>query len=110
MGSAAAQAGFVLHFALSPVVFISLLLQLLAGFSHAFFMVCAQSTVQLQVPDKYRGRMMSIWGMNYGVVFPLGQMQMGAVAGFSRSYLSGPLGRFAGAPSSVMLGATVMLG
>lgn len=109
IGSAAAQAGFVLLFALSPVVFISLLLQLLAGFSHAFFMVCAQSTVQLQVPDSFRGRMMSIWGMNYGVIFPLGQMQMGAVAGFSRAYLSGLLGRYAGAPSTVMLGATVML-
>jgi len=47
--------------------------------------------------------------MNYGVIFPLGQMQMGAVARFSRAYLSGMLGRYAGAPSTVMLGATVML-
>jgi len=52
---------------------------------------------------------MAIWGMNYGVMFPLGQIQMGSVAGFSRIYLSGLLGRFAGAPFTVILGATIML-
>jgi hypothetical protein len=52
---------------------------------------------------------MAIWGMNYGVIFPLGQMQMGTVAGFSRTHFSDLLGRFAGAPSAVFLGTTVML-
>jgi len=53
---------------------------------------------------------MAIWGMNYGVVFPLGQMQMGAVAGLSRTHLAGLLGSFAGAPSAIILGTIVMLG
>ena len=72
-------------------------------------MVAAQSTVQSQVPDHLRGRMMAIWGMNYGVVFPLGQIQMGATASFSRFYLSSALGRYAGAPFTVILGGMIML-
>ena len=109
MGGLATQALFVLLFGFSRMITISLMLQLLAGFGHALFMVSAQTTVQSQVPDQFRGRMMAIWGMNYGVMFPLGQIQMGSVASFSRIYLSGLLGRFAGAPFTVILGATVML-
>ena len=109
MGGLATQALFVLLFGFSRMITISLMLQLLAGFGHALFMVSAQTTVQSQVPDQFRGRMMAIWGMNYGVMFPLGQIQMGSVASFSRFYLSGLLGRFAGAPFTVILGATVML-
>ena len=109
MGGLATQALFVLLFGFSRMITISLMLQLLAGFGHALFMVSAQTTVQSQVPDQFRGRMMAIWGMNYGVMFPLGQIQMGSVASFSRFYLSGLLGRYAGAPFTVILGATVML-
>jgi len=109
MGGLATQALFVLLFGFSRMITLSLILQLLAGFGHALFMVSAQSTVQSQVPDQFRGRMMAIWGMNYGVMFPLGQIQMGSVASFSRIYLSGLLGRFAGAPFTVILGATIML-
>ncbi len=110
MGTAAVQALCVVLFALSSTISISMVLQFLAGFCHALFMVCSQSTVQMQVPDKFRGRMMAIWGMNYGVVFPLGQMQMGTVANLTRTYLSGILGRVAGAPSAVILGASIMIG
>ena len=109
IGGLATQAMFVMLFAFSRTFTLSLLLQLLAGVSHALFMVSAQSTVQLQVPDSFRGRIMAIWGMNYGVAFPLGQIQMGTVASFSRIYLSGLLGRFAGAPSTVILGGMIML-
>ncbi len=109
IGGLATQALFVLLFGFSRMITLSLMLQLLAGFSHALFMVSAQTTVQSQVPDQFRGRVMAIWGMNYGVMFPLGQVQMGSVASFSRIYLSGLLGRFAGAPFTVILGATVML-
>ena len=83
--------------------------RLLAGIGFSLFMVSAHSTVQLLVPDEFRGRVMAIWGMNYGAVYPLGQMQMGMVAGLSRTYLSDLLGRFAGAPSAVFLGSSVML-
>ncbi len=109
VGGLATQALFVTLFGFSRILSLSLLLQLLAGMSHALFMVAAQSTVQSQVPDHLRGRMIAIWGMNYDVVFPLGQIQMGATASFSRYYLSGALGRYAGAPFTVILGGVIML-
>ena len=109
VGSLAAQSLFVVLFGLSHNLFVALLLQLLAGMCHALFMVSTQTTVQSQVPDHLRGRMMAIWGMNYSVVFPLGQIQMGAVANFSRLYLARFLGRFAGAPFTVIVGGVIML-
>ncbi len=109
VGGLVTQALFVILFGFSSILTLSLVLQLLAGLSHALFMVAAQSTVQSQVPDHLRGRMMAIWGMNYGVVFPLGQIQMGATASFSRFYLSSALGRYAGAPFTVILGGMIML-
>ena len=72
-------------------------------------MVSTQTTVQTLVPDEYRGRVMAIWGMNYSVVLPLGQLQMGVLAGLSRDHLSSFLGRLAGAPSAVILSGVVML-
>lgn len=110
LGGAAGQAMFLMLFAFSDSYILSLLLLSLAGVSFSLFMVSAQTTVQFLVPDGFRGRLMAIWGMNYGVVFPLGQMQMGAVAGLSRTHLSGLLGSFAGAPSAIILGTMVMLG
>jgi len=109
VGGLATQSLFVMLFGFSRIFTLSLLFQLLAGLSHALFMVSAQSTVQSQVPDHLRGRMMAIWGMNYGVAFPLGQIQMGTMASFSRRYLSSSLGRFAGAPFIVILGSMIML-
>ncbi len=55
-----------------------------------------QTSVQTRVPDEFRGRVMAIWGMYYSVVFPLGQLEMGAVAGLSRDHLSPFLGSLAG--------------
>ena len=82
---------------------------LMAGVGLSFFMVSTQTSVQTRVPDQYRGRVMAIWGMNYSVVLPLGQLQMGAVAGLSRDHLSPFLGGLAGAPSAVILSGFVML-
>ena len=109
IGGAAAQALFLMLFAFFRSYDLSMLLLPLAGISFSFFMVSAQSTVQYLVPDGLRGRVMAIWGMNYGVLLPLGQMQMGAVAGLSRTYFSDLMGSFAGAPSAVFLGSAVML-
>ena len=81
----------------------------MAGIGLSLFMVSTQTSVQTRVPDDYRGRVMAIWGMNYSVVLPLGQLQMGAVAGLSRDHLSPFIGGLAGAPSAVILGGVVML-
>jgi hypothetical protein len=109
IGGASVQAFFLVLFGLSGTYHLSLVLLPLAGIGLSFFMVGTQTTVQTLVPDEFRGRVMAIWGMNYSVVYPLGQLQMGAQAGLSRKYLTAVLGRFAGAPSAVILSAAVML-
>ena len=101
---------FLTLFGLSGTLPLALGMLLMAGVGLSFFMVSTQTSVQTRVPDQYRGRVMAIWGMNYSVVLPLGQLQMGAVAGLSRDHLSPFLGRLAGAPSAVILGGLVMLG
>ena len=109
IGGAASQAMFVMLFAASSSYGLSLVLVFLAGIGFSLFSVSTQSTVQFLVPDEFRGRVMSIWGMTYGVVMPLGRAQIGASAGFFRAHMSGSLGRYAGAPAAVILGGVVML-
>jgi MFS family permease len=109
LGGATIQASFLILFALSDVYSFALVVLPLAGIGLSVFMVSTQTTVQTLVADEFRGRVMAIWGMNYSVVFPLGQLQMGAVAGMSRMHLSGVLGSLAGAPSAIVLGGVLML-
>ncbi len=103
------QACFLTLFGFSNGFPLALCFLLVAGVGLSVFMVSTQTSVQTRVPDDYRGRVMAIWGMNYSVVLPLGQLQMGAVAGLSRHHLSAVLGRLAGAPSAVILGGAAML-
>ena len=103
------QASFLTLFGFSSSYVAALVLLLMAGIGLSIFMVSTQTTVQTLVPDEYRGRVMAIWGMNYSVALPLGQMQMGAVAGMSRDHLSPFLGGLAGAPSAVILSGVAML-
>ena len=106
---AGVHAFFLTLFGFSGAFPLALCMLLMAGVGLSFFMVSTQTSVQTRVPDNYRGRVMAIWGMNYSVVLPLGQLQMGAVAGLSRDHLSPFLGGLAGAPSAVILGGVVML-
>ena len=39
-----------------------------------------RTAIQLMVPDDFRGRVMSLWGMTHTAVRPMGEMQFGAVA------------------------------
>ena len=103
------QASFLTLFGFSGIYALALCLLFMAGIGLSIFMVSTQTTVQTFVPDEYRGRVMAIWGMNYSVALPLGQLQMGTVAGLSRDHLSPVLGGLAGAPSAVFLSGVAML-
>ena len=103
------QAFFLMLFGFVSGYALALCLLLASGIGLSIFMVSTQTSVQTRVPDQYRGRVMAIWGMNYSVVLPLGQLQMGAVAGLSREHLSPFLGGLAGAPSAVILSGFAML-
>ena len=109
IGGASIQALILMLFASTSSYTVALVLLPLAGIGFSLFMVSSQSTVQFLVPDEFRGRVMAVWGLTYSAVMPLGRAQMGAVAGFSRTNLGDVLGRFAGAPTAVILGASVML-
>ncbi len=109
LSGAGIHAFFLTVFGFSGTYPLALGVLLMAGIGLSLFMVSTQTSVQTRVPDDYRGRVMAIWGMNYSVVLPLGQLQMGAVAGLSRDHLSPFIGGLAGAPSAVILGGVVML-
>ncbi|MCI0778568.1 MAG: MFS transporter, partial [Chloroflexi bacterium] len=56
-----------------------------------------RTAIQLMVPDDFRGRVMSLWGMTHTAVRPLGEMQFGAIAAV------------AGAPFALALGGAAVL-
>jgi len=45
---------------------------LVTGFCHVAFLASSNATVQELVPDELRGRVMGIWALVFGAVFPLG--------------------------------------
>jgi MFS family permease len=54
----------------------------LIGFSQIVFLASSNSTLQVTVPDRLRGRMMSIYGFVFVGVTPIGSFFVGSVAEF----------------------------
>jgi MFS family permease len=81
IGGFLAEGLLLVLFSSLPLLGPALVVLVFTGISQATFNVSAQSTLQYLVPNDYRGRVMGIWGMTYSTVQPLGQMQMGAIAG-----------------------------
>ena len=106
---AALQGVALVAFSLSHWAGVSLVVLPLVGVGFSLFNVTAQTTIQLMVPDEFRGRVMGVWGMTHTVVMPTGRMQAGAVANFSETSMVGLLGRIAGAPFAVALGGLLVV-
>ena len=79
IGGAVLFGGLLIAFAVSRSYPLSLLLLFLAGGSSTLYMIMVQTTLQAQVPDRLRGRVMGIYGMTWSLL-PLGAMQSGFVA------------------------------
>ena len=79
IGGAVAFGITLLLFAYSPWFGLSLVLVTLAGGTSSAYMISAQSTLQMLVPDQFRGRVMGFWGMTYQIM-PLGGFQAGVLA------------------------------
>ena len=96
IGGAIAFGTLLILFGFSEWFPASLALVALAGMSTASYMILAQSTLQLLVPDQLRGRIMGLWGMTFNIM-PLG----GFYAGMAASYI--------GAPSAVAIGGAAVI-
>ena len=70
---------FLVGIAISPIYAIVAILELLSSTSNNLFSVIAQTTLQTQVTDEFRGRVMGIWSMTYSIMRPFGQLGMGAI-------------------------------
>ncbi len=88
---------FQLLLALSRCYSLALLLLGLAGWSWVTFIASVNTTVQLNVPDDLRGRVMSVYSLVFAGMTPLG------------SLLAGSLAHAWGAPASFAVGASLGL-
>ena len=71
---------FMIAFAFSSNYWLSLGLLFVVGLGASVFNVGIQTNLQMLVADKYRGRVMGVWGMVHSSVRPMGELQFGGVA------------------------------
>ena len=84
-------------FSLSESYPISLTIMALAGLANQFYMTTAMTTLQMQLPNEFRGRVMGVYGLCWSLI-PLGGTINGAVA------------EVAGAPFAIALGGFLVAG
>lgn len=79
---------FMVLFALSRWYPLSLLFLGLSAAGSSLFSVAVQTSLQLLVPDTFRGRVMGIWGMVHSAVRSLGEMQLAGLAAIASASLA----------------------
>lgn len=72
----------IIGFALSTSYGLSMFIMFLIGAFNFVYMVIVVSTIQSRVPDHFRGRVMGIYSMTWGLL-PLGAIQSGFIAQFT---------------------------
>jgi MFS family permease len=78
--TAAAGLGvFLIAFSRSPGMWLALPILVLVGFSNTFYLTQVNTLVQQTVPDRLRGRVMSLYALCWNLV-PLGGLLAGAMA------------------------------
>ena len=70
----------VTAFALSEVMALSMLLLFAAGFASSVYLNLGMTTLQLEVPDELRGRVMGIWSMTWNLAWVGGAVAGGVAA------------------------------
>jgi len=55
--------------ALSDLYWVSFCMVLVAGLSHGYFLACVQVILQTLVEDRYRGRVMSVFTLVWGLIY-----------------------------------------
>ena len=87
---------FVLIFAISTNIWLSLGSLFLSGIFNSLTMITNQTILQTVVPDELRGRVMGVFSLTYSLI-PLGGLQVGILADFL------------GAEIAVVIGAVVVI-
>jgi MFS family permease len=80
LGTAAAASGLTLLLAVVRNFWAAMLVLTLIGFSQIVFLASCNSTLQLAVPDRMRGRIMSLYAFVFVGITPLGSVVVGAIA------------------------------
>ena len=96
VGSLTAYSAALIGLAFSDWFWVSFCMIFVAGLCHGYFLTCVQVIIQTLVEDRYRGRVMSVFTLVWGLIFFSGFLLNGAGS------LVGPRLALAG-------GATIML-
>jgi MFS family permease len=80
LGTAGAASGFTLLLSAIRNFWVAMFILTLVGFSQIVFMANCNSTLQLEVPDRMRGRLMSLYAIVFVGVTPLGSIIVGTIA------------------------------
>ena len=95
LGGAAVFGSLIVAFAYSPSVVLSLGLLFLMGAANQVYMTTANTSLQLSLPNEFRGRVMSVWGLTWSLM-PLG------------GTISGTIAEYAGAPAALAIGGVLV--
>ena len=96
IGGAAFFGVFVLIFAISTNIWLSLGSLFFSGIFNSLTMITNQTILQTVVPDELRGRVMGVFSLTYSLI-PLGRLQVGILADFL------------GAEVAVVIGSVVVI-
>jgi MFS family permease len=80
LGTAAAASGLTLLLAVIRNFWAAMLVLALIGFAQIVFLASCNSTLQLAVPDRMRGRIMSLYAFVFVGITPLGSLVVGTIA------------------------------
>ena len=82
-GDMVAVCGFLVLYATAPALWVGALALLLVGASYIGVLAGCNTIVQLNAPAELRGRMLGIYMMALGVLYPIGALAQGWLAGWA---------------------------
>ena len=103
IGGAVSFGALVALFAVSPWFPLSLVLIFLIGACNSVYLIGVMNSIQMLVPNEYRGRVMGIYSITYSMI-PLGASQAGFIAAYTSTQMAVALG------GSLVVGFAILMG
>ncbi len=104
VGGAVAFGGLLIVFSVSTWLPVSMVLLLAIGLVRALYMTSAQTMIQLRLDDRYRGRVMAVYGLQWSLM-PLG----GLIGGLTAEFFGAPVAVGFGGVAVVMFSLLIGL-